>query len=183
MVLPVQASTHRISEISFQGEIKEFFHRLTHDGLMKLFQALYRKGHLIKDNHGWYRLRQEEEYTEIAILGKITAGHLSEAVGDPLGFVQFFGMIPQAHQLFAFQVVGDSMIGDDIHDGDCVLLRNVEIMNGQIGAVIVDGETTLKRIYKDHGCLDWCPVTLLIHLFIYFPGMSLRAAYLEGSMP
>ena len=139
------------------GEIREFFHRLTHDGLMKLFHALYRKGHLIKDNHGWYRLRQEEEYTEIAILGKITAGHLTEAVDDPLGIVQFFGTIPQAHQLFAFQVEGDSMIGDEIFDGDCVLLRNVEIMNGQIGAVIVDGETTLKRIYKDHGMLRLVP--------------------------
>lgn len=150
------------------NEIKEFFHRLTHEGLMKLFHALYRKGHLIKDNHGWYRLRNEEEYTEIAILGKITAGHLTEAIGDPLGFVQFYGTIPQAQQLYAFQVMGDSMIGDDIYDGDCVLLRNVEILNGQIGAVIVNGETTLKRIYKENGMLRLVPSNpsyAPVHLF------------------
>ena len=139
------------------AEIKEFFQKITDDTLSKIVDALHRKGYLIKDHEGRFRLRQDNEFTQIAILGKITAGHLEEAINDPLGYVRFFGTVPQPQQLFAFQVTGDSMIGDNIEDGDCVLLRNVEIHNGQIGAVIVNGETTLKRIYKENGLLRLVP--------------------------
>ena len=139
------------------AEIKEFFQKFTDEALSKIVEALHRKGYLIKDHEGRFRLRQDNEFTQIAILGKITAGHLQEAVSDPLGYVRFFGCVPQPQQLFAFQVTGDSMIGDNILDGDCVLLRNVEIRNGQIGAVIVNGETTLKRIYKENGLLRLVP--------------------------
>lgn len=139
------------------SEIKEFFQKITDETLSKIVDALHRKGYLIKDHQGRIRLRQDDEFTQIAILGKITAGHLQEAISDPLGYVRFFGTVPQPHQVFAFQVSGDSMIGDNIEDGDCVLLRNVELRNGQIGAVIVNGETTLKRIYKENGLLRLVP--------------------------
>lgn len=155
----IDASFHHSTDLfdSIYGEIKEFFQKITDDTLGKLIDALHRKGYLIKDHLGRFRLRQDSEFTQIAILGKITAGHLQEAISDPLGYVRFFGSVPQPQQLFAFQVTGDSMIGDNIEDGDCVLLRNVEIRNGQIGAVIVNGETTLKRIYKEHGLLRLVP--------------------------
>ena len=155
----IDASFHHSSDIFdvLYGEIKDFFQKITDEALSKIVDALHRKGYLIKDQEGRFRLRQENEYTQIAILGTITAGHLQEAVHDPLGYVRFFGSVPQPHQLFAFQVSGDSMIGDHIEHGDCVLLRNVEIRNGQIGAVVVDGETTLKRIYKENGLLRLVP--------------------------
>ena len=41
---------------------------------------------------------------------------------------------------------GDSMINAGIHHGDLVLLRKVNIVeNGQIAAVELDGNITLKR--------------------------------------
>ena len=142
---------------AISNDIRDFFGRLTGEGIHKLFEALYKKGHLLKDNEGWYKLRDEQAFTQIAIVGKITAGHLREAVSDPLGYVQFNGSLQLPEQLFAFQVEGDSMIGDHIEDGDCVLLRNTDVLDGQIGAVIVNGETTLKRIYRDSGMLRLVP--------------------------
>ncbi|MFK7844500.1 MAG: LexA family protein [Rhodothermales bacterium] len=142
---------------TFSREIKEYFSRLTSDGLSKLFDTLHQKGHILKDNQGWFKLVSQKDYTDIAIVGSITAGHLQEAIQDELGFVRFAGKLSNVHQLYAFQVDGDSMIGDDIYDGDCVLLRNVEVQDGQIGAVIVNGETTLKRIYRDSGFLRLVP--------------------------
>ena len=142
---------------SVAREIKDFFHRVTSEGLSKLFDALHQKGHVLKDNQGWYKLVSQESYTDVAIVGSITAGHLREAIHDELGFVRFAGKLCNVHQLFAFQVDGDSMIGDEIYNGDCVLLRNVEVRDGQIGAVIVNGETTLKRIYRDAGALRLVP--------------------------
>lgn len=46
---------------------------------------------------------------------------------------------------------GDSMIGARIHDGDVVYIRQQQAVdNGQIAAVLVDGEgKLLKRVYKD----------------------------------
>ena len=49
---------------------------------------------------------------------------------------------------FAIRVHGDSMIGARINDGDIVFIRsqpNVE--NGEIAAVAIDNEATLKMVY------------------------------------
>ena len=49
---------------------------------------------------------------------------------------------------FALTCKGDSMIGADIHDGDVVYIRQqAEIRSGQIAAVLIEDEATLKRIY------------------------------------
>ena len=49
---------------------------------------------------------------------------------------------------FALRVKGDSMTGARIHDGDIVFIRRQDdVDDGQIAAVIVDGEATLKRVY------------------------------------
>ncbi len=44
---------------------------------------------------------------------------------------------------------GDSMIGARILDGDTVYVRQqADVENGQIAVVLIDNETTLKRVYK-----------------------------------
>ena len=49
---------------------------------------------------------------------------------------------------FALRVRGDSMIGARIRDGDIVFIRRQEdVDDGQIAAVIIDDEATLKRVY------------------------------------
>ena len=49
---------------------------------------------------------------------------------------------------FALRVQGDSMIGARIRDGDIVFIRaEDDVDDGQIAAVIVEDEATLKRVY------------------------------------
>lgn len=58
---------------------------------------------------------------------------------------------------FALVCKGDSMINARIFDGDIVYIRQQETVdNGQIAAVLIDGEATLKRvkIYDDHIVLE-----------------------------
>lgn len=53
---------------------------------------------------------------------------------------------------------GDSMIGARIHDGDIVCIKQAdEVENGQIAAVMVDGEeATLKRVrFQDGSIVLW----------------------------
>ncbi|MBQ8506473.1 MAG: helix-turn-helix domain-containing protein [Clostridia bacterium] len=48
----------------------------------------------------------------------------------------------------ALRVRGDSMVGARIHDGDLVFLRlQDDVDDGEIAAVVLDDEATLKRVY------------------------------------
>ena len=49
---------------------------------------------------------------------------------------------------FCLKASGDSMIGARIYDGDIVFIRSQNLVdNGEIAAVIIDDEATLKRVY------------------------------------
>jgi repressor LexA len=51
---------------------------------------------------------------------------------------------------FCLRAKGDSMINARIHDGDIVFIREMPIVdNGEIAAVVIDDEATLKRLYYD----------------------------------
>lgn len=50
---------------------------------------------------------------------------------------------------FALRCKGDSMINARIFDGDIVYIREQpDVENGEIAAVLIDEEATLKRVYK-----------------------------------
>jgi repressor LexA len=50
---------------------------------------------------------------------------------------------------FVLRVHGDSMIGARIYDGDLVFIREQpDVENGEIAAVAIGDEATLKRIYR-----------------------------------
>lgn len=49
---------------------------------------------------------------------------------------------------FCLRAKGDSMIGARIYDGDIVFIRSQDsVDNGEIAAVIINDEATLKRVY------------------------------------
>ena len=61
---------------------------------------------------------------------------------------------------FCLLARGDSMIGARIYDGDAVFIRSQPMVeNGEIAAVIIDDEATLKRVYYDktHAILQLVP--------------------------
>lgn len=55
---------------------------------------------------------------------------------------------------FCLKVKGDSMIDARINDGDIVFIREQPyVENGEIAAVLIDNEVTLKRFYKNDGLI------------------------------
>ena len=59
---------------------------------------------------------------------------------------------------FCLRCKGDSMIDARIHDGDIVFIRiQPEVENGEIAAVLIGEETTLKRVYLSNGVLTLMP--------------------------
>jgi repressor LexA len=92
---------------------------------------------------------------DIPVFGSIPAGFAKNREQEPDGHVsvdvESIGFVP-GHTTFALRVVGDSMVGRHIVDGDIVLLdQGPEPMDGQIVAALVDGETTLKTFIRRQG--------------------------------
>lgn len=58
-------------------------------------------------------------------------------------------MLKPNKQYFANYACGDSMINQNIHDGDLIIFEKTNtIENGQIGSFILDGEDATCKIYK-----------------------------------
>lgn len=69
----------------------------------------------------------------------------------------YVDMPSHIHADFALTCKGDSMINARIFDGDVVYIRQQEtVENGQIAAVLIDNEATLKRVrlFEDHIALE-----------------------------
>ena len=90
------------------------------------------------------------EMKKIPLVGAIACGapilaeeHIEEYISIP----------KEIHADFALTCKGDSMVGARIYDGDIVYIRQQEtVENGEIAAVLIDDEATLKRVhvYEDH---------------------------------
>ena len=84
------------------------------------------------------------EMNKIPLIGSIACGapilaeeHIEEYIDIPKNI----------HADFALTCKGDSMINARIFDGDIVYIRQQDTVdNGQIAAVLIDGEATLKRV-------------------------------------
>lgn len=80
----------------------------------------------------------------VPLLGSIHAGEPTYAEEDFAGYA-VLGSAVRCD--FALRVVGDSMINARIYDGDIVFIRKQDtVENGEIAAVLIDDETTLKRV-------------------------------------
>lgn len=83
---------------------------------------------------------------KVPIIGTIACGEpiLADENLDGYAFVPEFAKCD-----FCLRCKGDSMIGARIFDGDLVAIRQQDdVDDGEIAAVLVDDEATLKRVYK-----------------------------------
>ncbi len=92
----------------------------------------------------------EQEMVQIPLLGIIAAGtpieniEVPEVISVPKQLTLPFG------QHFALRVEGQSMQDAGISTGDIVVIHQQPMVeNGEIGVAVVNGEATLKRIYKE----------------------------------
>lgn len=106
-----------------------------------------------RDEENILNIRNVEKMPEmkfVPIIGTI-------ACGDPITAdqnIESYAAVPNNIRCdFILRCKGDSMTGARIYDGDMVYIHaQPEVENGQIAAVLIDGEATLKRVYvfSDH---------------------------------
>lgn len=87
---------------------------------------------------------------KVPVLGQIAAGSPLEAVEDAEEF-DLASLCPDDRPCYLLRVRGDSMIEDQIRDGDLVLVEKREVpRNGEIVvAILNENEATLKRFYRE----------------------------------
>lgn len=129
--------------------ISEEFDFRSPNSVTQNLKALIRKRYVRKARYGYELMTEGRSNYGIPIRGVIAAGQLQEAVESDLGTITLETLFPNLNRMYALRVSGQSMKGVDIADGDYVLLVDDDIPNGGIGAVLYNGETSLKRIYVD----------------------------------
>ena len=109
----------------------------------------------------------------VPILGEIAAGSglLAEEGTiqrwDPINT----GEIPK--QAFALQVRGESMIEAGIFEGDIVFIDpNIKPKSGDMGAVIIDGEATVKYIFFETDTVVLRPANKMMQKRVVEPNYS-----------
>jgi len=119
--------------------------------------ALEKKGRLSRTPHSPRSLRVTESLrpkspahsVEVPLVGRIAAGLPTFALEEAEEVLSLPRSLFRGDSLFALRVTGDSMIDVGIFDGDIAVLQSTpDFSNGEIAAVVVDEEATLKRVYR-----------------------------------
>ena len=90
-----------------------------------------------------------ENTNRIPLLGTIAAGLpilAEENIED------YFYIDKSIKADFALRIKGDSMLGAGIFPNDIVFIKKQEMLeNGEIGAILIENEATLKKFYRNNG--------------------------------
>jgi len=122
--------------------------------------ALVRKGLLLRG--GKHRARSlqvhpsfkfsDESSNRLSLVGQIAAGKPIDAIEDRQA-LDLHEMFDRPGEVFVLRVKGDSMIEEQIRDGDYVICeRRTAPGNGEtVVALLEEGEATLKKFYREKG--------------------------------
>ncbi len=136
-------------------EIKKHLHLSSVSTAHYHVQALQSMGYLRKEENQPRALDvfAKQKLVQIPLLGRIAAGTPIEAIEDRESIAVPQDKIKTGNNYFALQVVGKSMIDENINDGDIILVKKqVTAENGQkVVALINNTEATLKQFYKERG--------------------------------
>lgn len=105
-----------------------------------------------------YRIKNDAR--GVPILGTIAAGFVNEVFTDTVERLNLSGL-PIKSEDYALKVTGDSMIDEQICDGDIVIMRPIKdpqsIREGTIVAARVESGTTLKSFFRNGNLIQLKP--------------------------
>jgi SOS regulatory protein LexA len=112
-------------------------------------QALSKKGYIKKENNfprGSVPLKQNKTFIQVPLMGIVAAGRPIEPIENPEPIDVPISMAKNTKDYYALKVRGDSMINDDVWDGDIILVKHQQTANmGDMVVAVTNGEVTLKR--------------------------------------
>lgn len=95
------------------------------------------------------RSKNHIHFVKLPVVGAISCGNGVIAYEDIEGYEEVPRSWLNGGEYFFLRAKGDSMINARIMNGDLLLIRRQnDVENGEIAAVLIDGEAVLKRVYK-----------------------------------
>ncbi len=156
-----------IRERGYPPTLRELQHHLdisTPRGVLAHIKALERKGYIRRDStpRGIQVLREadeklDEEVVHLPLVGWVPAGTpllAEETIEEWVPWPR--SLLGGRTDAFLLKVCGDSMIGDDIHSGDLVLVLPEPKAQSKVNDIVVaihHGEVTVKRLVEEDGRL------------------------------
>lgn len=100
---------------------------------------------------GAIRLRGMPKTRPVPLLGRVAAGRPVPSYGDDvIEYMPLPADRVRGEGTYLLKVAGNSMTGDGINDGDLVVvISDPEPGNDKIVVVLVDGESTVKRLRRE----------------------------------
>jgi repressor LexA len=116
-------------------------------------------GHASGAHNGNGKGTHHDDLVEVPILGRVAAGHLTEAIEHPDDTVRVDSMLlGGSREVFGLRVSGESMIDAGIHDGDYVFVKKqIEAKRGEIVIALVGDEATCKYYYPENEAVRLVP--------------------------
>jgi len=114
--------------------------------------ALEIKGFVTREKGRARGLRLTRRVKGIPVLGSIAAGMPRDAIPESDDYLPFdpthYG-IRDRSKAYALRVIGDSMIGRQIFEGDMAILEDgISPKDGDVVAALIDNESTLKTLVR-----------------------------------
>jgi len=142
---PTIAEIGRHFQISSSASVHGILSALEREGLIKRTPNISRGIEIVKQT-----ANGDEDRGEIPLLGTVAAGQPIEAIlsHDTIS-------VPTDMQgrgrTFALRVRGDSMIDENIQDGDFIVVTSQKTAdNGQVVVALIDGNyATVKKFYRE----------------------------------
>ncbi len=96
---------------------------------------------------------KRESLIRIPLLGIIAAGQPIEAIQHRESIAVSENKIPKGSEVYALRVQGNSMVDENIHNGDTILVKKQNTAeNGEKVVALINGsDATLKTFYKEKG--------------------------------
>ncbi len=142
---PTIAEIGKHFQMSSSASVHAILVALEREGLIKRVPNISRGIQIVQQKGG-----DDDDDTEIPLLGTVAAGQPIEAI-----LRQDTVAVPKDMQgrgrTFALRVRGDSMIDENIEDGDVLIVASQQTAeNGQVVVALIDGNyATVKKFYRE----------------------------------
>ena len=142
---PTIAEIGKHFQISSSASVHGILTALEREGLIKKTPNISRGIQIVKQP-----VPEDEDRGEIPLLGTVAAGQPIEAILSH-DTISVPGDLQGRGRTFALRVRGDSMIEENIQDGDIIIVTSQKTAdNGQMVVALIDGNyATVKKFYRE----------------------------------
>lgn len=146
-------------------------------GVIRHLAALEKKGFIRRSGRSsrGIALIRSGQMISLPLVGEVQAGQPQMAVEDVEDFLAVDASMVKSNDSFLLRVRGESMIEAHILDGDLAIVQPQDSAdNRDIVVVLIDGEATLKRFFRESDHVRLQPENSALEPILVRPGEELQ---------